>query len=213
MLKSAGADNLALNHEFNMTLTAAIHLGPISPSDDLILHTFIDNQLRGVCPLKYYNVLGDNMAFTMIYGDRQDIGKPVEIALYNNSIQQYITLTGPKISFEIDQIRGTPGNPEVYTAVVTGLNSVNKGELPQFEVYPNPFNNRLNITYTLQTDSHVTLTISDVSGREISRLVDMNQMPGFYTHLFDGSGLLPGIYFCTLKTGDFAKTLKIIYMK
>jgi len=79
--------------------------------------------------------------------------------------------------------------------------------------YPNPFNPVTTISYELPVTTHVTLTISDVVGREVARLVDGPQEAGYKSVTFDGSNLASGIYFYRLQAGTFVETKRMILMK
>jgi len=64
--------------------------------------------------------------------------------------------------------------------------------------YPNPFNPVTNIKYSLPENSTVTIRIFDISGKEITRLIDGQTLnAGTYSKVFDASkfNLSSGIYF------------------
>ncbi len=91
-------------------------------------------------------------------------------------------------------------------------------EIPtEFELsqnYPNPFNPSTVIKYKVQKSSYVTLKVYDMLGREVETLVDKNLLPGNYTAIFKlSSSLSSGVYFYTLRAGDFEETKKMILMK
>ena len=79
--------------------------------------------------------------------------------------------------------------------------------------YPNPFNPTTSIKYSIKENTHVTLSVYDVLGREIKNLVNENKNPGEYEVKFDGSGMTSGIYFYRLKAGDFIKSKKMLILK
>jgi hypothetical protein len=81
--------------------------------------------------------------------------------------------------------------------------------------YPNPFNPTTVISYQLAAGSHVELKIYDMLGSEISTLVDEFKPTGNYTLEFDSQtrGLSSGIYFYTLKAGDYTHTKKMLLLK
>lgn len=64
--------------------------------------------------------------------------------------------------------------------------------------YPNPFNPQTNIRFSLPDESFVTLTVYDMLGREVSRLVNGNLKSGIHSVQFNGSDLSSGIYFYKL---------------
>ena len=83
-----------------------------------------------------------------------------------------------------------------------------------YAIYPNPTQSTTTITYTLPQTSDISLTIHDLTGREISRLADnQTQTEGNYSFAFDATDLPSGIYICTLRAGDTIKTQKLVVTK
>jgi hypothetical protein len=79
--------------------------------------------------------------------------------------------------------------------------------------YPNPFNPTTAIQYGLLEDSHVSLVLYDMLGREVARLVDEFQKAGLKSVTVDGTQLASGMYFYKLTAGKFTATKKMILMK
>ena len=84
--------------------------------------------------------------------------------------------------------------------------------------YPNPFNPITTLKYDLPNDNHVTLTISDLNGREINRLVNMNQSAGHKTIQWNatdmyGKSVSAGVYIYQIYAGDFVQTKKMVLLK
>jgi len=69
------------------------------------------------------------------------------------------------------------------------------------------------INYQLPMNSYVTLKVYDALGREVATLVNEIKEAGTYNVQFDGTKLSSGIYFYTLKAGNFATTKKLLLMK
>jgi len=86
---------------------------------------------------------------------------------------------------------------------------------------PNPFNPMTSIAYGVPASSgrtHVRLTIYDVSGREVRRLVDGSQAPGSYNALWDGRDdrgqrVHSGVFFYRLQVGRDSLTRKMTVLK
>jgi len=72
--------------------------------------------------------------------------------------------------------------------------------------YPNPVVGSTTIHYTLPFDCNVSLKVSDVSGREVSRLVSGNKKAGSYSTSFNGNSLSQGIYYYKMIATSGAKT-------
>ena len=79
--------------------------------------------------------------------------------------------------------------------------------------YPNPFNPSTTIEFQIPVvdqaaEVSTSLRIYDMSGRLVRTLVNQNLSPGYYTELWNGlndsgSKVSSGVYFYTLKAGDF----------
>ncbi len=79
---------------------------------------------------------------------------------------------------------------------------------------PNPFTHHTNITFELSQAQTVSLAVYDVTGKLVQQLVNQEGLEaGEYQFLFEGSGLLPGMYFCSLRTAEEEVTKKLMLMK
>jgi len=85
--------------------------------------------------------------------------------------------------------------------------------------YPNPFNPSTTIRYDIPMNSHVTLTIYDILGRVVSKLVDEKQSASTYTVQWNASNMSSGVYFYRInaKSENGSKTFtsvkKLLLMK
>jgi len=83
-----------------------------------------------------------------------------------------------------------------------------------FQIFPNPFSERLTITYELPKATEVQLAIYDLHGKEVARVVNGIQFPeGKHTLEFTGGNLPEGIYIATLRAGDWQEQLKLVKVK
>jgi hypothetical protein len=80
--------------------------------------------------------------------------------------------------------------------------------------YPNPFNGSTRIIFRLNKISFVSLSIYDVLGREVEKIVNDELVSGLHT--FDyipRSGISTGVYFYKLSTNGYSQTKKMIYLR
>lgn len=100
--------------------------------------------------------------------------------------------------------------------VQTG-NISNTGSIPEkyslSQNYPNPFNPTTKISFDIPNQSHVSIKIYDVTGREISKLINQQFNPGSYTVDFNGSNLASGVYFYRLEAAGFVQTKRMMLIK
>ncbi len=78
---------------------------------------------------------------------------------------------------------------------------------------PNPFNPTTRITYALPEEEFVRLSVYDISGRLVERLVARVQPAGQYVIEWDAQGMPSGMYFCRIDTADRSETRKLILLK
>ena len=97
----------------------------------------------------------------------------------------------------------------------TGIEPV--GQLPaSFYLspnYPNPFNARTTIRYSLPDASPVTLDIYDLLGRKVQTLYNGPQPPGEHSLIWNADGFASGVYFYRLTAGEYEKTEKMTVIK
>jgi hypothetical protein len=79
--------------------------------------------------------------------------------------------------------------------------------------YPNPFNPTTTITYSIPQNSVVTLKVYDVLGSEVAELVNGQVEAGIHKVNFNAYDLNSGIYFYTIKAGNFSETKKLMLVK
>jgi predicted outer membrane repeat protein len=68
----------------------------------------------------------------------------------------------------------------------------------QVHISPNPFSNHTNISYDLEIDTQVEISLYNSQGELVRELLSCAQSKGSYTLEFDGTDLPAGIYFCEI---------------
>jgi len=79
--------------------------------------------------------------------------------------------------------------------------------------YPNPFNASATIKFVLPKQAYSVLTVTNILGREVARLVDGVTAEGEHTVVFNADRFASGVYFYTLRSGNIAQTKKIMLVK
>jgi hypothetical protein len=82
-----------------------------------------------------------------------------------------------------------------------------------YQNYPNPFNPITKIKYSLPLSDNVQIKVYDILGREIKTLLNEYKQAGTYEIEFDAGNLLSGVYFYSIRAGNYTATKKLILIK
>ena len=79
--------------------------------------------------------------------------------------------------------------------------------------YPNPFNPATTISFSLPSQSFVTLKVFDLVGREQATIVSEEMSAGDHSRQWNAEGLPSGVYFYRMQAGSFNETKKLILLR
>ena len=80
-------------------------------------------------------------------------------------------------------------------------------------VYPNPFNPKVSISYSLNNNENIKIEIYDIRGKLISVLYNDLEIAGHHQIIWDASNYPSGLYFISIKNEIYQKTQKVILQK
>ncbi len=181
-----------------------------------------------------YDIAVDNSGNVYVTGNSQQTGSDRDALTikYNSSgTQQWVARYDSTNSEEAYAMALDANNNVYVTGYTSGATSnfltvkysqVNaitqlSNEIPKdfmlSQNYPNPFNPITNINFSIPAAGNVKISVYDISGREISVLVNENLGAGEYKTDFDASGLSSGVYFYKMETGKYSDVKKMILTK
>ena len=99
------------------------------------------------------------------------------------------------------------------TIGVQQLSSEVPSEFKLSQNYPNPFNPVTVINFDIPKNDFVLLKVFDITGREVTTLVNSKLSAGSYEVTFNGSSFGSGVYFYQLQSGGNIQTKKMILVK
>jgi hypothetical protein len=82
-----------------------------------------------------------------------------------------------------------------------------------FQVYPNPFNPKATIAYSIHERGHVQVSVMNLLGQEVAVLVEDDQEAGAHRVVFDGSQLASGVYYCRLLADQKVQLRRILLVR
>ena len=107
--------------------------------------------------------------------------------------------------------------PITITVLQARISNAERGEesassveqMSNLNAYPNPVREQLNLSFGLDDSKTVSVIFSDVTGREIMAK-EIQGVAGENNTVLDVSHLTPGIYFASLISGEFRKSVRVI---
>ena len=110
---------------------------------------------------------------------------------------------------------GRCGGP---TPLTTGINNYGLGigapALTMLQNYPNPFADHTTFKYRLAENSHVDLSVFDLTGKKVATLVNQTKPEGTYEIVWAPENVGNGIYIASLSSaGKIIQTMKIVVSK
>ncbi len=78
---------------------------------------------------------------------------------------------------------------------------------------PNPASGSTNINFTVPVSGLCTVDVRNVHGETVATLVSERLEEGTYTVRWNAAGMPDGVYFCNLRSGDLARTTKLVLVR
>jgi hypothetical protein len=119
---------------------------------------------------------------------------------------------GTDISY---QLTGATVNGQTYgiTTYVSNIMHIMPRDPYLAQNYPNPFNPLTTFTFVLPSRSRSVVTIYNILGSVVRKLLDNELDAGTHIVIWDASRYSSGVYFCTLETGNFRLTKRMLLLK
>ncbi|MBT8401717.1 MAG: T9SS type A sorting domain-containing protein, partial [Rhodothermia bacterium] len=200
----------------SMTLTAEVQIdGAASTGRPLFVAAYVGDEVRGVARTRSVGAGDNELVFLMVYSDEPK-GEAVTFRVYDGTDERTYD-ANEDLVFAADAIYGSPVKPHVLTVGAVAAKTSADEELPtEFALkqnYPNPFNPVTTIRYELPKSSNVQITLFDVLGREVRKLLDADRKAGRYDLVVDASTLASGMYVYRIEAGDFRDLRKMMVVK
>ena len=194
-------------YESNGSVTAEVSIDGVDVSSNDILTAYVDGEIRGqvspmLSPLNNEYVFG-----LMVYGDDQTSN--IDFEYYNYMTGKTYDLSHDISGFESDMIVGSYVDPYIMGE----SSSIIPSSYMLEKAYPNPFNPSTTIGYTLSSAANVDITVYDISGRVVDKLVSGYQSNGSHEVVWNASHMASGVYFVQMNVDGFVDTQKLMLVK
>jgi len=181
--------------------------------------------------------IGDNLSFSLAGGDGANNQFEVdEIGQSSGAYPSFTYSNGPfaGVNKDIDVfhsvflafgLEGIDNEADRDTIVArtfdwfgatTGIDNYGIDLLPgslSLNSYPNPFNARTNIKFSIENSADVTVTIFNVLGQRVAVLVDGHRDAGEHSVTWDASECPTGVYFARVNANGHSATMRMTLLK
>ena len=128
--------------------------------------------------------------------------------------------TGGSIFDQWDPTKIIPGiffmGHDSIKGVITNQVAVNDDTPSAFSVMqnsPNPFNPTTTISFMIPEAGQVSIDVFNVAGQKVDTVASEFMSAGAHSVTWDASGFSAGVYFYTVKSGNFSRTMKMTLLK
>ena len=167
---------------------------------------FVDDKCRGVAERMYFPP--DDRYYYLIQVYSNVDGEALTFKYYNSNTDEVVEYS-ETVPFTSNMIVGDGFSP-------LGL-SAEKVLVPEeysiSNAYPNPFNPTTTINFGLPIEAEVTISVYNLQGREVAKLVEDNMVAGYHSVDWHADNHPSGLYFLKMITGDFVNTQKLMLVK
>ncbi|MBI3195314.1 MAG: T9SS type A sorting domain-containing protein [Ignavibacteriae bacterium] len=218
------------DYQYTMSIIGEVK-GSTTLSEDDVLGAFVNGECRGIVQPIYVSTIDKHLFFLMTYSNLVS-GEQMEFRYFDEQTQTE-RVVNQYLTFAQDAIEGQVESP--FEMTLAPLSVDGKPLLPtEFGLsqnYPNPFNPSTVISYQLPVGRfaessgrdgvstyNVTIKVYNVLGEEVATLVDEVQEAGYKSIEWNatdknGHPLSSGIYFYTMRAGEFTNTRKLILIR
>ncbi|MDD5766918.1 MAG: lamin tail domain-containing protein, partial [Candidatus Marinimicrobia bacterium] len=105
----------------------------------------------------------------------------------------------------------TPNGGNISNVIDSNIRLASNFQL--LPVFPNPFNSRTQIKFSLPRESVVEITVTDLFGREVLKIPPEHRTSGWNLQQLSFDNMSSGIYFIRVQTGFGNRLMKCVLMK
>ena len=209
-------DNSWTNPTGNL-YTMTVHAKVVLPTGDFLeapdskLTAFKDNECRSV-----FEIFDGPAGYQFQLAVASDLEYEEDMVyIAYDAGNNKIYAINEKLDFVFNTTLGKIYDPE-YLTIGSTLDIdeyLTRSKSIEFKLYPNPFTDKLNISFTNHTHQKVRVAIYGVKGQMIKVINDRRYEPGNHNIVWDSNNLPNGVYYIMLQTEEFVRNQKVVKVK
>jgi hypothetical protein len=193
------------------------NVGPYKYNTGVDAHGFTNFPCYDMGAVTYglYAPDGTGMGYKALAGETATIKYGDYFIQYGSAFDGFYCDDAPRGDFE-----GAPGwwytGHDSITGVITSGVGVEDDAPSGFSVaqnIPNPFNPTTTISFSLAEAGTVTIDVFNIAGQKVDTIMNEFMDTGSHSVVWDASDFSAGVYFYTVKSGDFSRTMKMTLLR
>ncbi|MDP8238513.1 MAG: T9SS type A sorting domain-containing protein [Candidatus Hatepunaea meridiana] len=165
-------------------------------------------------------LLSDKNVYRTLLSD-QDVSQKTDIleGMQNGEsfeLRYWDAENNTEVELIVSKIKAGDGlvySDDGFTVLDVTINTNIPTEFNLSQNYPNPFNAITRIAYSLPEAVKVSIRIYDVTGRQVTTLIDHEQQAGRYNAVWDAGSVTSGIYIIRMEAGKYKGECKAMVVK
>ena len=147
-------------------------------------------------------IRNDHYPLTIHYEGAGLIEEEAEWVLVNTGSGEELVMCGGEVVI----------NSSVSVLLLT-KRTISPNDFILHQNFPNPFNPIAKIVYGLPEYANVQIIIYDLTGRRVQSLINESQIPGYHSINWNAGSHPSGMYFITMRAGEYVNTQKLMLVK
>jgi hypothetical protein len=130
-------------------------------------------------------------------------------------IDPFVPVNGTPYCYWVQAVGVSGASRPAISAIATAVEETAQTprEFRLGEAHPNPFNPGTTIEYDLPGESAITLEVYNISGQKVATVDSGRKSAGKHAVVWNARGLPSGVYFYTLRAGEYRRTGKAVLIK
>jgi hypothetical protein len=125
----------------------------------------------------------------------------------------WLSITNTSNAIQSFSLSSVGGDSIASAITIENLSSATPTSFMLLPNYPNPFNPSTIIPFSLPNESHVSLSVCDVWGRQVALLEDRVFESGRHVSVWNAEGHASGTYFIRFQAGSHHSFRKVLYLR
>ena len=198
-------DDSYSNNEFGENMGLIAQVNGVDGLENYVLEALVEEELRGVVPAIQIEEGRNPLFLLTVHGENAD---KVHFRLRNGSeVIPLVMNTKSSVAFQNNSLMGSLDGPMILSKQV----SIGENEIAQAQVFPNPFQDFVQVSVSAAQGSYLKITLNGLNGKLIKELFDGEVIQEHTPFRFDGMDrLMPGIYILNITIDGESHAKKVI---